>query len=420
MERVPSRRTFVKAAGAATALAAGFPAYLPRLGEAADTIRIGIVESETGTYAALGENQIKGFQFAADEWNKKGGVLGRKLELVIEDDASDPGVAAQKAHKLIDQDKVVALSGTISSASSLSVSGVASGAGILYIDSGGHTDDVTGKACHWSTFRTCHSTWMETHATGLLLAKKFGKRWYLITPDYAFGHALEAGYRDVLSKIDGTIVGNDLVPLGATDFSSYLAKVEPAKPDLLIVLQQGNDAINCLKQAGSFGLFKKVAVGGPQVELEPLWSLPPEARSGYWGIEWYYKSDLTLGKGNARAHAFVADYMKRNSEPPTARSAFGYITIDRMATAMAEAKSTDSLKAARALEGTKFSSIFNGEAYYRKEDHQLMWPMWVAEIRPNGTPSDKYDLFNVIDMAEPDLIEQTVAEKAKVCTMQYP
>ncbi len=420
MERVPSRRTFINAAGASTALLAGFPAYIPRLGEAADTIKIGIIDSQTGTYAFPGENEIKGFQFAADEWNKKGGVMGRKLELVVEDEAGDPGVSAQKAHKLIDQDKVVALSGTISSASSLSVSGVASSAGILYIDSGGHTDDVTGKACHWSTFRTCHSTWMETHATGLSLAKKFGKRWYLITPDYAFGHALEAGYRDVLSKIGGTIVGNDLTPLGTTDFSSYLTKVEPAKPDLLIVLVQGNDFTNCLKQANSFGLLKKIPVGGPQGELEPMWGLPVEARSGYWGAEWYYKSELTLGKGNELAHAFVRDYTKRYNQPPTARSAFGYISIDRMATAMADAKSTDSVKMARALEGTKFHSIFNGEGYYRKEDHQLMWPMWLAEIRPNGTPGDKNDIFNIIDMVQPGLIEQTVAEKAKVCTMQYP
>ncbi|MGP6189656.1 MAG: ABC transporter substrate-binding protein [Vulcanimicrobiaceae bacterium] len=420
MERVPSRRTFIKAAGASTALAAGFPAFIRNFGEAADTIKIGIIDSETGTYAFPGENEIKGFHFAADMWNKRGGVMGRQLELIVEDEAGDPGVSAQKAHKLIDQDKVVALSGTISSASSLSVSGVASSAGILYIDSGGHSDDVTGKACHWSTFRTCHSTWMETHATGLSLAKRFGKKWYLITPDYAFGHALEAGYRDVLSKIGGTIVGNDLTPLGTTDFSSYLAKVEPAKPDLLIVLVQGDDFTNCLKQANSFGLLKKVPVGGPQVELEPLWGLPPEARSGFWGVEWFYKSDLTLGKGNTLAHNFVNDYTKLNNQPPTARSAFGYISLDRMATAMAEAKSTDTVKVARALEGVRFRSIFNGEAYYRKEDHQLMWPMWIAGIRPNGTPGDKYELFDVIDMVQPELIEQTVAEKAKVCTMAYP
>jgi branched-chain amino acid transport system substrate-binding protein len=416
------RRTFIKAAGVTGAAAAiGIPAFIPQIGEAADNIKIGVIDPTTGTYAFPGENEINGFTMAMDAWNKRGGVLGRKIELVKEDDASDATIASQKARKLVNQDKVVALTGTVSSGSSLSVSNAAHDMGILFVDSGGHSDDVTGKNCNWNTFRTCHSTWMETHATGFTLGKKFGKKWYLITPDYAFGHALEAGYKDVLAKIGGTIVGNDLTPLGTTDFSPYLTKVLAAKPDVLIILVQGDDYTNCLKQAGSFGLLKKLPFGGPQVEMEPLLSLPPEARGGFWGVEWFYKSDKVLGpKSNKLAHDFVADYTKRFNAPPTARGVFGYVSLDRMFTAMAEAKTTDSPKVARAMEGVKFNTVFEGQAYYRKEDHQLMWPMWTAEIRPNGTPGDKYDLFDIVEAQPADTIEQSVAEKAKVCKMEYP
>lgn len=416
-----TRRSFVRLAGAGTAAAAfGIPAYLPRVGEAADTIKIGLLEPYTGVYAAPGENETNGFQMAVDAWNKRGGALNRRIELVREDEQNDPGVAAQKARKLINQDKVVALVGTVSSAVSLSVAGAANAASLLFIDSGGHTDDVTGKACHWNVFRTCHSTWMETHATGYSLQKRFGKRWFFITPDYAYGHALEAGFKDVLGRIGGEVVGNEQTPLGTTDFSSYLTKIDAAKPNLVLVFVQGDDYTNCLKQMNQFGLLKKYAVGGPQVELEALYGLPPEARGGYWGIEWYYKSDKTLGKNNALAHRFVADYTARFKKPPTARSAFGYVTADRLITAMAESKSTESPKLAHAMENTRFSSIFNGQGYYRKEDHQLMWPMWVAKIRPNGTPGDKYDLFDVTDINAPEAVEQSVAEKAKVCKLDYP
>jgi branched-chain amino acid transport system substrate-binding protein len=355
-----------------------------------------------------------------DAWNKRGGVLGRKIEMVKEDNQNDPGVGAQKARKLIDQDKVAALVGTVNSAVSLSVSGVAFASGMIFIDSGGHSDNVTGASCHWNTFRTCHSTWMETHATGLSLAKRFGKRWFLITPDYAFGHALEAGYKDVLGKIGGTIVGDELTPLGTTDFSSYLTKIDAAKPDLIIVLVQGDDYTNCLKQMNQFGLLKKYPVGGPQVEIEPLLGLAPDSRAGYWGVEWYYKSDLTLGKGNTLAHEFVAQSTKQFGKPPTARNCFGYVTLDRLLTAMAEAKSLEAVKIAHAIEGSRFTSIFNGPAYYRKEDHQLMWPMWIAKIRPNGTPGDKYDLFDVLDIEPAEGIEQSIAEKEKVCKLGYP
>ncbi|MBV8580324.1 MAG: ABC transporter substrate-binding protein, partial [Candidatus Eremiobacteraeota bacterium] len=117
---------------------------------------------------------------------------------------------------------------------------------------------------------------------------------------------------------------------------------------------------------------------------------------------------------------FVADYTKRFNKPPTARSAFGYVTLDRLVTAMAEAKSTEPVKVAHAMENVRFTSIFNGTAYYRKEDHQLMWPMWVAKIRSNGTPGDKLDLFDVTDIQAPEAIEQSVAEKSKVCSLGYP
>jgi branched-chain amino acid transport system substrate-binding protein len=415
-----NRRRFVTLAGAGTAAAFGIPAFLPRVGEAADTLKVGICEEYTGVYAAQAVNETRGFQMCVDAWNKRGGVLGRKIEMVKEDNQNDPGVGAQKAHKLIDQDKVVAILGTINSAVSLSVAGVTSTAGVLFIDTGGHSDNVTGASCHWNTFRTCHSTWMETHATGYSLAKRYGKKWYLITPDYAFGHALETGFKDVLSHIGGQIVGSALTPLGTTDFSSYLTKIADTKPDVVMVLVQGDDYTNCLKQMNQFGMLKKFPVGGPQVELEPLLSLPVEARGGYWGIEWYYKSEKTLGKGNTLAHAFVTDTIKRFGDPPTARNCFAYVSMDRLLTTIAETKSTDGVKLAHAIENTRFTSIFNGTAYYRKEDHQLMWPMWVAKIRPDGTPGDKNDLFDVTDIQAAEAVEQTVAEKEKVCHLGYP
>lgn len=420
VQKSVSRDTFIKGAGFAAASAAiGIPAFIPSIGEAADPIKIGLLEPATGTYAVEGELETRGYQMAVDMWNKRGGVMGRKVELVSEDEQSDPGVGVQKARKLVNQDKCVALGGTVSSGVSLSVSAAANALNVIFVDSGGHSDDVTGKDCKWNTFRTCHSTWMETHATGFALGKKFGKRWYMITPDYAFGHALENGFKAVLQKIGGTIVGNDLTPLGTTDFSSYLTKVEAAKPDLLLVLVQGQDYINCLKQINQYGLMKKIPIGGPQVELEVLWALPPEARGGYWGVEYHYNSDLVLGKSKA-AHDFVADYRKKFNQPPSARPVFGYISADRMLTAMAEAKSTEAAKVAKAMEGTKFQTILEGTHYYRKEDHQLMWPMFVAEIRPNGTPTDKYDVLNVLDRQEPESIEQSIAEKAKTCTISYP
>jgi branched-chain amino acid transport system substrate-binding protein len=261
---------------------------------------------------------------------------------------------------------------------------------------------------------------METHATGYSLAKKFGKTWYMIIPDYAFGHALRAGYEDVAKKIGVTFVGQDLTPLGTTDFSSYLTKVLNAKPDLLLVLVQGDDFVNCLKQCSQYGIAGKIPIGGPQVELEAVLALPKEARVGYWGVEWYYNSPLCIGTGNTLASNFIREYRRNNNVPPSARSAFGYITMDRLLWAINEAKSTDAAKLARTLQGVKFHSIWEGDGYYRDVDHQLMWPMWLGAIRPNGTPQDKDDIFDIVDRQQADAVEQTVSEKEKVCHMGWP
>ncbi len=416
------RKRFVKAAAITSAgLVTGFPAILPSRAFAADVLKVGLDYEYTGVYAAYAQSETRGAEMAMDAWNAKGGVMGgTKVTTVAEDNNNNPGVAVEKARKLINQDKCPVLMGTINSGVSIAVAGAANALNTLFIDSGGHSDDVTGKACNWSTFRTCHSTWMETHATGNSLAKKFGKKWYMIIPDYAFGHALEAGYRDVANKIGVTFVGTDLTPLGTTDFSPYLTKVEAAKPDLLLVLVQGDDFVNCLKQANSFGLVKKLPIGGPQVELEAVWALPDAARVGYWGVEWYYKGASVIGTGNKLANDFIATYTKKYSTPPTARSAFGYITMDRLLWAVNEAKGTDAVKLAKTLAGAKFRTVFEGETYYRAEDHQLMWPMWLGSVRPQGTPTDKYDVFDIIDRQEAADIEQSVAEKAKVCTMSFP
>lgn len=414
-----SRKTLLKGAAAA-GMGFGVPAFLPRIGSAADDLRIGLVEPTTGIYATYGEYERAGIAMAVDHWNARGGVMGRKVVTFAEDDQNDPGVGVQKARKLVQQDKCVALIGTINSGISLSVEGAANALGVMFIDSGGHTDDVTGKNCTWNTFRVCKSTWMETHATGFDLAQRFGKKWYFITPDYAFGHSLFDGYTDVAKKLGVDIIANDLVPLTLTDFSPYLTKVQSAKPSLLVVLPQGDQFVNCLKQAAAFGIQKSIPLGGPQLELEAVEALPAEARVGFWGVEWYYNSPLCVGTAGSPGRQFAAEYRRRFNKAPSARSAFGYIAMDRMLWAMNAAKSTDPAKTCRALENTRFQSIFQGTAYFRKEDHQLMWPMWIAEMRPNGTATDKSDLFNILGRQEADKIEQPVAEKAKICKITYP
>src|SRR5579871_869343 len=226
------RRTLLKTALAAGAVQIASPFVIRA--RAADTVKIGLDNPLTGTYAALGKNELIGAQLALDEINAKGGILGRQVELLVEDSTSgDAGTAVQKARKLIDRDQVNFLVGNVNSALSLAMAQVSYEKGVLHIVPGGHTDAVTGANCHWNVFRICNTTRMETNSVGKLLLEKYGKNWYFITPDYAFGHTLQQGFEASLKQYGGNELGADLTPLGTTDFSPYLIKAQAANPEVI-------------------------------------------------------------------------------------------------------------------------------------------------------------------------------------------
>ncbi len=218
LETKVSRRSVIKAAAAAGALQMGAP-FIGNA-RAAEPVKIGLDNPLTGTYAAVGKNEMIGCQLAIEQINAKGGILGRPAKLLVEDSTSgDAGTAVQKARKLIERDKVSFLLGNVNSALAMAMAQVAYEKGVIHVVPGGHTDSITGADCHWNVFRICNTTQMEAYAVGPELLKKGGKKWYFITPDYAFGHTLQAGRERAAAKIGAVKVGGDLTPLGTTDFS---------------------------------------------------------------------------------------------------------------------------------------------------------------------------------------------------------
>ena len=405
------RRALLKAGIAIGAMQFAAPFIISARGET--PFKIGMVDPETGTYAALGGNEIKGARMALKEINAKGGIAGRQVDLVVEDSAADVSQSVQKVNKLIDQEKVTFLMGAVSSAVAKADSQAAHLQGKLYMVTGGHTDPVTGSQCHWSTFRICSTTYMLAAAIAKTLYDKFGKRWYFITPDYAFGHTEQAAFAELLKGMGGTVLGNALAPLGTTDFSSYLISARQAKPDALIVLTAGNDLVNTLKQATQFGLPKEMAIGGGLLELEVLAALPPEARYGWWTFEWYWDQPKV-----PHVREFVAAYRKANADAyPTARSWFGYAGLHALALAANEAKSVDPVKVARALEGMVLPprvALEPDGPFFRKGDHQLMTTLFPGEVNGKGTYPN---LFNVAKtVAGKDL---ALSVKADGCKLDY-
>ena len=415
LSRPMQRRTMLKAGLAIGTMQVASPFLVKALGE--EPIKMGLDDPFTGTYAQFGKNEQIGCQLAIDQINAKGGILGRQVELLAEDSTStDTGTAVQKAHKLIDRDKVNFLLGNVNSAMALAIGEVSNQAGILHIVTGGHTDAVTGTDCHWNVFRVCNTTRMETDSVAKTLFTKYGKKWYFITPDYAFGHTLQQGFEVALKQYGGTEVGASLTPLGTTDFSSYLIKAQAADPEVILFLVAGQDAVNALKQAVQFGLEKKYHIAGAQQELEVLEGLPPEARIGTWVFEWYWKQPNVPD-----IKEFVAEIRKRNGgKVPTARHWFGYVSAWTCAYAANGTKSLDADKMAKFLQNWKLPpeiALMPNSPFYREGDNQLLPTLYVGHAVEKGK-DDPEDLF-VVDQ-EVKGVDAALPVAETGCKMKWP
>jgi branched-chain amino acid transport system substrate-binding protein len=392
------RRTFFGAGLAAGALQVFSP--FVRTARAADAVKIGLDNPLTGPLASLGKNELIGCQMAIDAINAKSGILGRPVELIVEDSSSgDAGTAVMKARKLIGGERIDFLLGNTNSALSLAMAEVSNEQGILHIVPGGHTDAVTGASCHWNVFRVCSTTQMEANAVAGALIKAYGKKFYYITFDYAFGHTLEAGLIKATTALGGSRAGGDLVPLGTSDYSSYLIKAQATNPDVIMFLIGGDDMTNALKQAVQFGLQKKVPLAGAQQELEPLEGLPPEARIGMWVMEWYWNQP-----GVPHVAEFVEATKKRTGRVPSARTWFGYVSVWTCALAAAKANSLKAIDMAKALQDYRLPpeiALGPNPAFYRAGQNQLLASLFVGEAQASGSaPDDLFKVASVVNGAD--------------------
>jgi branched-chain amino acid transport system substrate-binding protein len=395
-------------------IGAGLAAAPTGFAGAAAPVKIGHIDSTTGNFAVLGQSQIKGAQLAAKELNAKGGILGRPVQVLVEDDAGSPATGLDKAGRLLDQENVDFFTGTTSSAVSLSLSQFAQAHNKVFMCTGGHVDKLTGTACNWATFRVCSTTWILTDGDSKILVDKFGKKWYFLTTDYAFGHSEQTDYTKQVTDLGGTIVGGALVPVGTTDFSSYLIQVKAAAPDVLCLLLAGDDQINAMKQITQFGINQSIAVGGALFELEQIAALPEEARYGVWTFEWYWDQP-----GVPHVAEFVQRY---NTEYPglypSQRSWFGYVSVHALALAAEKAGTTDAVQVAKALEGLVLPpeiALQPAAPMFRPEDHQLLLGMFPGGVNQKGTYPHLMNIFSYVPGAS---IAQAPAETG--CKMTYP
>jgi branched-chain amino acid transport system substrate-binding protein len=376
-------------------------------------VKIGMVEPLTGVFQQLAEAEVAGARLAIEDINHSGGILGREAQLIVADSANDIMTGVEQTRQLIDKDQVDFIAGNVNSAIALAMTRVTAEKRKLHIVTGGHTDEITGSQCSWNVFRVCKSTTMEANAIADVLIEKFGERWYFLTPDYVYGHALQAAFELKLRQHGGGWAAA-ILPVGTEDYSDALTNAAAFRPNVLIDLMGGEDQVNSLKQIVSFKLTDEMAVGGALFELESILSVPDAARVGWWTMEWWWNQPEVPG-----IKTFDAAIRSRTGKAASARSWFGYAGVRTLADIANQEKSLDSIVLARALQGYTLPAdiaLDLNRASFNAADHELMSTVLVGEVHPPR--ADPFDVFTARVWVEGEKAQGSDA--ASACKLAFP
>lgn len=340
--------------------------------QSAGTVKIGAIYLLSGAFSTYGQFAKNGMELAADEINAAGGILGKKVEFVLEDSQGKANVGIQAVRKLVYQDKVDLLMG-------LDSSGVANGIVPMipevkkpFIITHAASPDVTGRLCNKYVFRIALNINQNTKAAALI-AKDFDAiKWTTIGPDYAFGHQSWEFFGKYLKELKPDVVLSNspsYPKFPGEDFTPFINKVISEKPDGVFISLWGGDLINFIRQANNLGFFKQdfkvmMSLGAA---TEVLYALGDQMPEGLWvGTRyWFAANDTPTNK------RFVDAYLKRYGQYPSYNAQGAYAAIYAYKAAIEKAGSFDADKIVAALENLVVD-LPSGNLLIRAEDHQVL------------------------------------------------
>ena len=404
-----TRRTFLAATGAtagAMATQGMFPAVLRAQGE---PIRIGCPLPLTGPFAALAADMQRGAQLAQDELNAKGGVMGRKVEVLFRDDELKPAVGAQRTKELIENQKCQFIVGGLAAHVQMAINEQTKKSKILFISTS-QSDEISAKPdTSPITFHEALNPTITSRVMGTWTAQNLGKKWWIIYADYAWGKQNNAVLQDTLTKLGGTVLGSTPYPLGSAEFSAHLPKIQAAKPEVLMSVTPGADNIAFLKQARSFGMDKTMKLAQPLLWISYLKEGGPELYADIHGAtNWYWELQDTIPS----AKKFVEASMRKFNIPPGDYGAYAYSGVLEVARGVELAKSTDSEAVANALRKSPVYDHYKGKEWWRTCDNKSMQDMWIVKGRGPGKTKGDWGLLDIVaKVAADEKYDRTCAEK---------
>jgi ABC-type branched-subunit amino acid transport system substrate-binding protein len=415
----PTRRSLLAAGGGLLAGAA-----LPRLARAAESypaigtypegssgpsVFIGITVPRTGSYAVQGEDELKGYQLAVEHINSGAellrkisphttkGVLGKEVKYGVADSEAKPNTAVQAQSRFITENKAVLITGATSSAVAVALNKFAQREKVLYVTGISGSNDTTGKDCARYSFRQCFYGQTAAAALAPVLLKTLGenKKAAYLTPDYTYGHTVQKSMEDYLKKGGWTTVTNQVAPLGAPDYSSYLLNIANSGADVLLNVNWGHDAVLSTQQAAQFGILAKQKLVIPyQIpflakEVGPKLTAGVLAATDFW---WTLEDKYPLAK------MFVSEFQAKYGYRPEWTAQNAYMQFAMWADAVERAGSFYPPAVIKAYEAGQHLESMVGDVYMRAADHQLVRPVVIVQGKEPGDMKSDDDYWNVLEI----------------------
>lgn len=362
-------------------------------------IKIGVVTPLSGTYTPIGEQVKMGLDLAAKEINAAGGINGRKVDLIYEDEEANPAVATQKAEKLFQVEKVDFLTGTVNSGSTLAVGQLAERNNKLIATTVSFADSITGDKCSPNVFRVNARAGMQSAALAAWVDKEIPKaNIFFIGPDYEMGRSTVSAFKKASTEKGAKDAGEVFAPLDNKDYSPYFGQVRAAKPNVIYTSVAGNDTVRLFTQMDEYGVNKGVTVVGASgtVTSQNMGAIGKSANGFVTGVGYSPKLDNPANK------KFVADFQKAYNKLPDLYGADSYGLLYFYKAAVEKAKSTDTDKVRTAMNDLSWQTP-QGVKKMRAGDHQAMQDMFAVRVE-NGE-------FNIVGKVSAD---QAIG--ADVCT----
>ncbi|WP_375457828.1 ABC transporter substrate-binding protein [uncultured Enterovirga sp.] len=391
-------RRRVLATGAAGLALAASPFRINILQAQEGPIKIGFPCPLTGPYGAEAQNQVMAAQLAVAEFNDAGGLNGRKAELLARDDKLNPGEAATRTLELIENDKVNFIVGSLSASVQLAINNITKERKVIFnsISQSDTINEISDFSRY--TFHEAMNPHMTAGAVGRYAFGKFGKKVVYLTADYAYGYEMVRGFQRAGKDIGVETLADIRHPLGTTDFSTLLPRIQALKPDILCIINFGRDQQIAIKQATDFGVKRNTKIIVPILLYTARVAGGAQAFDGviggssyYWGIEDKVASAKSFNDKFRKMHKGAV---------PTDYGAMGYGGVRTVLEAAKAAGTTETEKVVAAMEALKYD-YYKGPEYYRACDHQAVQSVFILQSKSKDMKSPE-DVFDIVATEEPN------------------